>query len=63
MRLVRAVPVQVDEVAIGQPQPLAVALQFGQLAPQWPPQGLQVGLDRPMAGRNVALGLGMLGDS
>ncbi|MNH23840.1 hypothetical protein D3C79_837520 [compost metagenome] len=37
IRLVRAMPVQVDEVAIGQPQPFAVALQRWQLAPERAP--------------------------
>ncbi|MNE81457.1 hypothetical protein D3C80_1781110 [compost metagenome] len=42
--LMRAMPVEVDEVAIGQPQALAVALQLRQLAPQGAPQRLQVGI-------------------
>lgn len=40
--LVRAVPVEVEEVAVGQPQAFAFAGQFGELAPQRAPQGLQV---------------------
>lgn len=63
MGLVRAMPVQVDEVAVSQPQSFAVTLQLRQLAPEWPHKVCRWGLDRPMAGRNVALGLGMLGGS
>lgn len=44
MCLMRAMPVEVDEVTVGQPQPFAVALQVWQLAPQRPPQRLQVGV-------------------
>jgi hypothetical protein len=46
--LVRAMPVEVDEVAVGQPQAFAVALQLA-AATRWP-QGLQVGIARPKAG-------------
>ncbi|MNO72543.1 hypothetical protein D3C76_634950 [compost metagenome] len=61
MRLVRAVPVQVYEIAIGQPQPFAVALQFGQLAPQGPPQGLQVGVGQADGRAECGAGAGHAG--
>lgn len=39
---VRAVPVEVEEVAVVEPQAFALPVQVGGLAPQRPPQGLQV---------------------
>jgi hypothetical protein len=39
---VRAVPVEIEEVAILKPQAFALALDVRGFAPQRPPQGLQV---------------------
>ncbi|MNI59865.1 hypothetical protein D3C73_1150470 [compost metagenome] len=45
--LVRSVPVEVHEVAIGQPQALALAFKRRQLAPQRAPKGLQMRVGQP----------------
>ncbi|MNP42072.1 hypothetical protein D3C76_1358090 [compost metagenome] len=61
MGLVRAMPVQVDEVAVSQPQSFAVTLQLRQLAPEWPPQGLQVGIGQADGRTECGVGAGHAG--
>lgn len=48
--LVRAVPVQVEKVAIGQPQALALALQAWCVAQQRGPECLGMGAGQPPGG-------------
>ncbi|MNN24040.1 hypothetical protein D3C81_1374540 [compost metagenome] len=54
--LVWAVPVQVEEVAIVQPQALAAPLQTERLAAEGRPEGLQVGAGQPPGGLETGAG-------
>ncbi|MNE47599.1 hypothetical protein D3C80_1420110 [compost metagenome] len=57
--LVRTVPVEVEEIAIGQPQALALAVQGCRLAPERPPKRLQMRIAQPQGGFEGAGGGGI----